>query len=158
MSRYKKYKSGKALQKAIDNYFDSISRLIPVNVDNRSDGLPQKVKSASGDFIVRREYLIPPTISALCLHLGISRQTWSEYKESYPEEVADARLRIQSYLEEQLLTRRKGVQGIIFNLQNNYGYSEKKEIELGEATRKDMLSGMSLSEKMELIKSVGNVE
>ena len=47
MSRYKKYKSGKALQKAIDNYFDSISRLIPVNVDNRSDGLPQKVKSES---------------------------------------------------------------------------------------------------------------
>ena len=157
MARQKKYKTEAALLKAINGYFDSISRLSPVNEPDGSDGLPRKVIAAGGEFMQRREYLIPPTISALCLFLGISRQTWSDYAECFPEAVADAKLRIECYLEEQLLTRKKGIQGIMFNLQNNYGWSEKKELELGEATRKDMLAGMSIEDKLNLIKSAGEM-
>ena len=157
MARNKKYKTEKAFQKAVDGYFDAISRIVPVNEISSHDALPRRVKSASGSIMHHREYLIPPSISSLCLHIGISRQTFSEYSECYSEVVADARLKIECYLEEQLLTRRKGVQGIIFNLQNNYGWREKKEVELGDKTRRDVLDGMSVEEKIALIRSAENL-
>lgn len=60
--------------------------------------------------------------------------------------------RIEAWLEEQLLTREKGVQGIIFNLQNNYGWRQKQEVELGDKTRKSIQTeGMSLQDKLAAI-------
>ena len=41
------------------------------------------------------------------------------------------------FLEEALLTRSgKELKGVIFSLQNNYGYTERKEVELGPKARK----------------------
>ena len=60
---------------------------------------------------------------------------------------------MEAYLEEQLLTREKNVQGLIFNLQNNYGWREKREVELGGETRRTVAGSaqarpMSIAEKM----------
>lgn len=63
-----------------------------------------------------------------------------------------ARARIEAYLEEQLLTREKGLQGIIFNLQNNYGWKQKTEMELGEKTRQTVTAqSMSAYDKIAAI-------
>lgn len=66
--------------------------------------------------------------------------------------VAEARARIEAYLEQELLTREKGLQGIIFNLQNNYGWRQKQEVELGEKTRSSMGAGeMRIADKLALL-------
>lgn len=50
------------------------------------------------------------------------------------------------------MTREKGLQGIIFNLQNNYGWRQKQEVELGEKTRSSMGAGeMRIADKLALL-------
>lgn len=150
--RPKKYKSKKALSDAVERYFRSISRTIPAR-----DGYGGIIRNDDGEEIRVLEYIRPPSISSLCLYLGIDRSTWQNYCDSelHPEFqsiTALTRARIEAYLEEQLLTREKGVQGIIFNLQNNYGWRQKQEVELGEKTRKTMpTASMSITEKLAVI-------
>ena len=123
--RPQKFKSKKALKTAIDAYFNAISSKKAVPNATNADGKQYYD-------IVYRE---PPTVGGLCMYLGISRKTWENYcnKEEYPdfEEVTSlAKTRMEAYCEGLLLKREKGsVQGVIFNLQNNYGWCDKKEIE-----------------------------
>ena len=142
----------KTLSEAVNAYFSSISYTV---VAKDEDGC--ELRNDDGKEILVRKYATPPSISGLCLDLGIDRSTWQNYADArlHPEMKAvteEARARIEVYLEEELLTRRKGVQGIIFNLQNNYGWKQKQEIELGADTRKQMAGyNVSLDEKLALI-------
>ena len=152
MGRQKKY-TKKTLEEAIDLYFRSISGLRQAR-----NGIGAPILDDDGEPIMVRVYAVPPTISGLCLYLGIDRSTWQNYlnREANPDMagVAEyARARIEAYLEEQLLVREKSVQGIIFNLQNNYGWKNKTEVELGAETRKSAAS-LSLSEKMAAVKEL----
>lgn len=159
MARPRKY-TKKALSAAVDEYFDSISREVPVTEQVDSGQRDERghviyeavpVKNRRGEEMMRLEYLIPPTVGGLCEHLGIHRSTWAAWcdGERFPE-FADtttrARGRMRAWLEEQLLTR-KDVKGIIFDLQNNYGLSEKREIELGSRAAKAVTAGGTLSER-----------
>lgn len=126
--RPRKYKTKKALETAIESYFNSISRTVPVT------NLGVKVTNDAGELMHRTEYLRPPSISGMCLYLGIERSTWQNYcnpklHPEFQDVTAMARVRIEAYLEEELLTREKNVQGIIFNLQNNYGWRNKPDKE-----------------------------
>ena len=136
MGRPKKYTKN-TLAKAVDHYFGSITRIITakelVETGKRDDKghiifewIP--IKNSLGEEAKVEEYIVPPTVGALCQHLGIHRSTWAEYcdPEEHPEfsdTTTYARGRIRAYLEQQLLTR-KDVKGIIFDLKNNHGYSE----------------------------------
>lgn len=142
MGRPRKY-TPKKLREKVNEYFDSITRIVEVteqvptgNLDSKGHmifetrpvlnrlGLPAQVE----------EYIIPPTVGGLCEFLGINRSTWAEYcnTDKHPEfsnTTTRTRGRMRAYLELQLLTRSgKDVKGIIFDLQNNYGYKEKLEI------------------------------
>lgn len=153
--RPKKY-TKKSLQQAVDGYFASISRKVQALDD---DG--EVIRNDAGEPIWVTEYVRPPSVSGLCLYLGIDRSTWQNYanQELHPElagVTAQARVRMEAYLEEQLLTREKNVQGLIFNLQNNYGWREKREVELGGEARRTVSQGaraqsMSIAEKMALL-------
>lgn len=150
--RPKKY-TKKTLEEAIDLYFRSISGLREAR-----NGIGAPILDDDGEPIMVRVYAVPPTVSGLCLYLGIDRSTWQNYlnREANPDMagVAEyARARIEAYLEEQLLVREKSVQGIIFNLQNNYGWKNKTEVEFGAETRKTA-AGMSLSEKMAAVREL----
>ena len=47
------------------------------------------------------------------------------------------------------------MKGIIFDLQNNHGYSEKRQVELGERASKAVsANAMSMSEKKELLEEI----
>lgn len=149
--RPKKYKTAAALWKAVEGYFTSISRTETAAewVDTGEKdawGHPvkelQEMKTDKGEPITYRRYVLPPTVSGLCQALGIHRSTWWEYcdGDKYPEfqdVVTMAQERICGWNEEQLVTR-KDVRGIIFALQNNYGWKQKQEVELGEKTRESM--------------------
>lgn len=158
MARPKKY-TALALKRAVDAYFNGISREVVVTEqvdsgqrDERGHVIyvPVAVKNRLGEEMRHVEYLVPPTVGGLCEHLGIHRSTWADWCDAkrFPE-FADtttrARGRMRAYLEEQLLVR-KDVKGIIFDLQNNYGMSEKREIELGSSAAAVVAAG-TLSER-----------
>ena len=149
--RPKKY-TKKKLREETERYFRSISRTIPARDD--TGGI---IRNDDGDEIQLLQYVVPPSIAGLCLQLGIDRSTWQNYADPtlHPEladVVAEARARIEAYLEQELLTREKGLQGIIFNLQNNYGWRQKQEDELGEKTRSSMGAGeLRIADKLALL-------
>lgn len=148
--RPKKY-TAKAFRDAVEAWFRSIT----------VEAYDEAVLNLDGEPILRRTYAKPPTISGLCLALGIDRSTWQNYAdpEKNPKHAPiceDVRLRIEAYLEEQLLTREKSLQGIIFNLQNNYGWRERHEhaqtVELGAKTREVVAQNLTMDEKFALIR------
>lgn len=152
LGRPRRFETAAALRKAVEAYFDSISRTCVVLDDEGND-----VLTDDGAPVKVREFIVPPSMSGLMLSLGITRKTWSNYASSEREDIRwiceRAKGIIEDYLERQLLTRQKGVQGIIFNLSANFNWREKREIEVGNETRRTLeTAGMTMEEKLELIR------
>ena len=150
--RPKKY-TKKGLREAIERYFRSISRTIPARDD--TGGI---IRNDDGEEIKVVQFVVPPSVTGMCLYLDIDRSTWQNYADAvlHPELAGicqGARTRIEAYLEQELLTREKGVQGIIFNLQNNYGWKQKQEVELGKDTRESMKHAATYHEKLALLRA-----
>ena len=150
--RPKKY-TKKGLREAIERYFRSISRTIPARDD--TGGI---IRNDDDEEIKVVQFVVPPSVTGMCLYLGIDRSTWQNYADAalHPELAGicqGARTRIEAYLEQELLTREKGVQGIIFNLQNNYGWKQKQEVELGKDTRESMKHAATYHEKLALLRA-----
>lgn len=139
MGREKKYTPA-SFKKAVDKYFDQITRtktaeeMVPTGrVDSQGHMIfePRTIENDKGEPITYTEFVVPPSMTELCLQLGISRETLSNYgnEEEYIDTITRARGRIEAYLEGELLKRNK-VQGVIFNLKNNYGWKDKQEVSL----------------------------
>ena len=143
--------TAKSLAEAVDAYFRRISKLVQVTLPDGS-----LATNADGECVWKLVYFVPPSITALCLELEIDRRTWANYaadKTKGPV-VERARARIEAYLQEQLLTREKGVQGVIFNLTANYGWRDRREVALSEETRKSLekrRESMTMEEKLALL-------
>ena len=102
IGRPMKYKSVKAMQSDIDNYFK----------DCDENGRPY-------------------TVSGLAYALGTNRQTLLNYeeKEEFFDTIKRAKARIELFNEELLYNKDVSTTGVIFNLKNNYGWKDKQEIE-----------------------------
>ena len=145
MARPREY-SPITLERAVNRYFRSITRRVPMTelvptdrTDDKGHPIlePRPVYNDLGKQMILTEYLVPPSVTDLCDALHIHRSTWANYcdTEQHPElaEITEAaRARMQAWNEREMLTRPgKDVKGIIFNLQQNYGYGgEKHEMEL----------------------------
>lgn len=143
MGAPKKYKSAKSFDKAVEEYFQSITRLVTVT-EKKATGQRDKqghviyedakVINALGKEVIVTEYIVPPSVYDLCQFLGISESTWNNYCDpgKHPEflgTIARARGRMRAWNEHQLLTRSgRDLKGIIFNLENNYGYKQRLEV------------------------------
>ncbi|HYG37659.1 MAG TPA: terminase small subunit [Cytophagales bacterium] len=107
-------------------------------------------------FLLCAENKKPLTITGLALSLGFgSRQSLIRYqKEAGYEEfhsiVEWAKMRIESSYEEMLVTR-PHVAGLIFNMKNNFGYSDKIEIE-ATANTSNNVENLSEEEKLQMHK------
>lgn len=146
MGAPKKYKTAKSLEKAVQAYFDSITREKTV-MEDKPTGQRDKyghmiyelveVTNRLGQPVTVTEFLVPPSIGDLAQFLGIHRSTWYDYcdAEKYPEfsdTTSWALGRIHAYLERESLTREgKNLKGVIFNLENNFGYKERLEVQTG---------------------------
>ena len=117
--RPKKYKTKAAFIRAVSGYFDGITVMAEMEI--------------FGQIVKRLCYTEPPSVSALCLHLGINRRTWANYSdpEKHPEFAdvcEEVRLRIEAYLENELISRTKGsLQGLIFDLQNIFCHWRRRQ-------------------------------
>lgn len=147
--RPRKY-TAKAFRDAVESYFRSISRRVQAK-----DEAGEVILDMDGQPIWLTQYIKPPDIAALCLHLKIDEKTWNNYSHRQETEAicASAKLRCKAWNLEQLVTRDKGLQGLIFNLQANYGLKQRQEVGLDEETRKDLKTakGMTLEEKLAMI-------
>ena len=168
----KAYKTPTALDSAIRRYFRSISRtvtateLIPTGrLDKYGHEIldPIVVKNDDGEEIRYVEFVVPPRITALCRALKISKSTWERYSTGsgakdeaeasrWREVCEDARSICEDWLKGEVLTRRKGVTGVIFELKANYGYSEKQEIEVKRAPSSD---DMTMDEREAILRRLG---
>ena len=149
-----------SLERAVDRYFDSICYRVQAR-----DPMGNPIKNMAGEDVMQIRYVSPPSKLDLCLFLGIDRSTWQNYcdREKHPEmaPITDyVHLRCEAYLASELVRREKGVDGIKFNLQNNYGWTSKKEVEVGEKTRAALsIDQMTLAEKMAAIRAAaGDIE
>jgi len=150
--RPKKYPTAQALERAIEGYFASISYRKPVIITTPTGEVDEKGRIKHTTRMLTEgpdgmgkprtvvKYVEEPTLSGLCLYLGVSRSTWAGWLHPVGEgetetsvqaamrQVAEAaKGRIEARLEE-LLTSRKHVQGIIFNLKNNYGWKDRQDL------------------------------
>lgn len=162
--RPRNYKTPAAFRKAVETYFDAISRERKLTewVDSgerTNKGKPimveRDVLGLDGQPVMVMDYITPPTMPALLLSIGVSKTTWHEYRsrEGYAEVCEDAKLRIEAYLAEQAVLRDKPT-GVLFTLENNYGWKSAKEVELGRETRAALAMDMTMEEKMRLIREM----
>ena len=159
MGAKKKY-TAKALAKAVETYFRSISREKVVTEEvptGELDSMGHKVYeqkpvlNALGQELTFTEYLIPPTVGGLSAFLGIHRSTWFAWCDAsvypdYKDITQDATDRIHAYLEKESLTRPgKDLKGVTFNLEHNYGYREKGAAQTagGSGGLEDYLSALT---------------
>lgn len=139
MGAQKKYTPEKLL-KAVKRYFRSISREVTVT-EKKPTGQRDKmgheifedapVINSLGKEIKVTEYLVPPTVGGLSDYLDIHRDTWNAYcnNPEYSDATTYARGRMHAYLERESLTRQgKDLKGVLFNLENNFDYAERVEL------------------------------
>lgn len=118
------------------------------------------VINSLGQKVEITEYILPPSVADLCQALGIRRSAWAGYcdHQLHPEftDLTEQTCeRMRAWNERELLTRPgKDIKGVIFNLQNNYGYGgEKREMELGPGARK-ALRGAPVSERAAMLREL----
>lgn len=164
--RPKKY-SAQEFEAAVSRYFRSITRteVVIERVSEMVDGIVQEhvveVRNDEGEPMMRTRWLRPPSVTGLCLEIGIERSTWQNYADERrnPKHAAVcemARMRIECYLEELLSTKEKSVQGVIFNLEHNYWNRGERAKEAERPA--SVLDGMSMAQKMALIREAGGVD
>lgn len=93
----------------------------------------------------------PYTVTGLCLALDICRDTLLEYakSEEFSDTIKKAKLKVENYLEKHLITD-SSTTGIIFNLKNNFGWTDKQQLE-HSGNINNPFEGLSTEELRQLI-------
>lgn len=93
----------------------------------------------------------PYTITGLALALDLDRKSINNYakdSEFFPT-IKKAKLRVENYLEKRLITSSFAT-GIIFNLKNNYDWTDKQQVE-HSGNINNPFEGLSTEELRQLI-------
>ena len=114
-----KYKSQEELQAGIDKYFEECDK------ENK-----------------------PYTMSGLAYALDIDRTTLIRYgdRESFAALIKKAKQKVEKQLEENALTGKGNPTFTIFNLKNNYGWVDKREQEITETKRYNIVNDLPKGE------------
>ncbi len=88
----------------------------------------------------------PHTLNSLCVYLDICPDTWCEYakKNEYAETIKKAKRRVESLVEEGMLSGELATIGCIFSLKNNFGWVDK--IDIAATLSPEKLSPHEISE------------
>jgi hypothetical protein len=115
------FKTVEEMQVKIDKYFDHCDNRIRVIYDNKTDTDKTIFDPA------------PYTMAGLARALEISRETLVDYsyKDKFSDAIKKARMKVHEDVETRLMEGRAQT-GAIFSLKNNFGWQDKKEVELTE--------------------------
>lgn len=105
MGRPRKYTTGEEFSTKVEEYFNTKGRVISKDLDIRVY-----------------------TMSGLCLYLGITRETLSEYSRDpmFTDTIKRARMRVENNLEELALLGAVDKTVAIFSLKNNFGWKDNR--------------------------------
>lgn len=152
-----KYETPVELERAVKAYFDAISYREPAVVATPTGEVdekgriqwktilltePAETMGGIGKPVTVIKWLKPPTVAGLCLHLGISRDTWWRYakKTGFRDVAEHARLRMEDYWAGKLES--KANKGAAFALENGFGWKgdwkSRQEVGADGETRKAM--------------------
>lgn len=141
--RPRKY-TPRTLKRDVERYFASITRKVRITepvptgrYDDKGHMIFEQVpvKNSLEEEVWVTEYIVPPEIAALCEFLEIDRSTWANYRDpdknpEFSEITQQVYERMKAWNERELLTRPgKDIKGIVFNLENNYGYRERHDLD-----------------------------
>lgn len=120
MGRPPKFKSEKELKRKIQEYFDSL----------------KGPKYDSDGNIIGEQFLRPPTITGLAVALNTVRSVLLDYehgkfddeKNNFSNTIKNAKARVEQFAEEELFRYKGTAAGVIFNLKNNFGWKDSKEL------------------------------
>ncbi len=130
MGRPKKYTAA-SLKKGVAAYFDSVRYeriMVRDEVYEGEDGQAQfrkvLVYDEDGEPVKETVWHKPPSLAGVCLHLGISRDTWAEYGKdpAMGGIVQEARMIVEDFWNEQLANNCKGAR---FALEANMGWNDR---------------------------------
>jgi len=166
MGRPRTFGTSEELEVVIDHYFNSITKtrqvfdtiIIGYEDEEKKKPITKQVEAINNarEPIFETYYLEIPSITGLCIHLGITKETWSEYSklEMFSDSITRAKEKIERYNIDQLY-RKEQVNGVIFNLKNNFGWKEKQEVENTNINLNNNLdlTGLSTEEIKELLKN-----
>ena len=139
MGAPKKY-TKETLEAAVLEYFASITREVVIQErvptgEKDSWGHDvyewRDVENNLGQIAKRTEYLVPPTLGGLCIHLGIANSTWTRWRDpakykSFKKIIEYVDDRMIAWRKEQVLIR-KDVKGLIWDLEVNHGCGQKNQ-------------------------------
>lgn len=112
-------------------------------------------KNVNAYFKMCEETKAAPTMSGLALYLHASLkavQDWAKMPE-FAAILDEAFLRVEHWLENELVTREGRTDGIQHALDNRFGWRDKKEYELGKETREAAAAALPLKQKLEIIEA-----
>ena len=139
MGRHKEYKSARALEKAVEDYFATISREETVMEPEDTGELDKyghpifrmiPALNGKGEKVYRTVYLIPPSVGGLCEHLGIVMSTWRRYcsDESFREVTERTEDRLKNWYKAEAVARPdKMTKGLLYVYERDHGAAEKNE-------------------------------
>lgn len=162
-----KFKTPEELQKKINAYFRKCDPHIatvkileyPKKKDKRGNIVPDLDAEPQ---IVKRKIITeqqPYLITGLALHLGTSRETLLDYQErdGFSDAIKEAKLKCESFAEGNLYSGRN-VTGSIFNLKNNYGWKDTKQLDGTMNLRRSPYEDLSDEElQQKLGEAMGNL-
>ncbi|MBO0962353.1 hypothetical protein J1P26_21860 [Neobacillus sp. MM2021_6] len=119
-----KFRSVKALQKKIDEYFESCFEEQWIEYDD----IWRPILDRNGEVV--KHQVKPFTITGLASFLGTTRQGLINYeqRDEFYDTIKNAKVKIEAYAEEALY-KPKIAAGVIFNLKNNFGWEDKQGIQ-----------------------------
>lgn len=152
----RKFRSAAEFAALCDDYFKSISAVVPVEREEWEKGADGKwikrtvqVTARSGCPMTKLEWFTPPTVGGLCAHLGISRHTFSALAKSarFADAAAAARAVITTYLEERISDpEARNIKGVQLSLETLTAAAQKDEtaqaVPMTNAERAELLREM----------------
>ena len=104
------------------------------------------------------QFAVPPNTLDWAAYLGINKQTLTQsYKQRYPRAYSEIKCEIEAYNARELMKRER-VEGIKFNLINNFGWKDTRRLGLEEDTARAMTiaseSELTLEDKLAKIEEL----
>ena len=143
--------TAKKLREGVEAYFAGISRMTEV-MESVPTGEKDKygrdiceeraALNGRGEVVKVEKWLVPPSVTDLQSHLGLTAAQWEQMKEEDGTKatVAAAEMRVERYLRRELLTRPgKDLKGVILTLQRDFGFDGEAD-EMG-GTLEELLGG-----------------